>query len=109
MVKVKIKKKDNRIYYFEITGHANAEEYGKDIVCSAISVLGQTCIIGLVEVVKIPLDYSIEPGYLACAIPENLNANKAREVDLIVNTMYLGMINVHHSYSDFMEIEELEV
>lgn len=109
MVKVKIKKKDNRIYYFEITGHANAEEYGKDIVCSAISVLGQTCIIGLVEVAKIPLNYSIEPGHLTCAIPKNLKPNKAREVDLIVNTMYLGMINVHHSYSDFMEIEELEV
>ena len=109
MVKIKIKKKNNRIYYFEIKGHANAAEYGEDIVCSAISVLGQTCIIGLMEVANIPIQHRIEPGYLTCEIPKDLTAAKAREADIIVNTMYLGMKSVQHSYSEFMEINELEV
>ncbi len=109
MVKVKIKKKNNRIYYFEIKGHANAAEYGEDIVCSAISVLGQTCIIGLMEVADIPIKHRIEPGHLTCEIPEDHTVAKAREADIIVNTMYLGMKSVQHSYSEFMEINELEV
>ncbi|NBG88944.1 ribosomal-processing cysteine protease Prp [Isachenkonia alkalipeptolytica] len=109
MVKVKIKKNNERIYYFEITGHANAAKYGEDIVCSAISVLGQTCIIGLIEVANIDINYRIETGFLTCEIPSNLSATKAREVDIIVNTMYLGMKSVQHSYSEFMEINELEV
>ncbi len=109
MVKINIKKKNNRIYYFEIKGHANAAEYGEDIVCSAISVLGQTCIIGLTEVAAIPVKHQIEPGHLTCEIPMGLTVAKAREADIIVNTMYLGMKSVQHSYSEFMEINELEV
>ena len=106
---MKIKKKNNRIHYFEIKGHANASEYGEDIVCSAISVLGQTCIIGLMEVAFISVKHRIEPGHLTCEIPNDLTAAKAREADIIVNTMYLGMKSVQHSYSEFMEINVLEV
>lgn len=109
MVKVKFFKKNKRIYYFEIKGHANAGKYGEDIVCSAISVLGQTCIIGLLEVVNIPIKQRIEPGYLTCEIPNDLEEAKAREADIIVNTMYLGMKSIQDSYSKFMVIKELEV
>ena len=109
MVKVIFKKKKQKIYFFEIKGHANAAEHGEDIVCSAISVLGQTCIIGLLEIAKVDINYRIEAGYLICEISENLTAVEARETDIIVNTMYLGMKSVQHSYSEFMEIDELEV
>lgn len=109
MVKIKIKKRNQKIYYFEIKGHANAGEYGEDIVCAGISVLGQTCIIGLMEVVGIDINYRIETGYLTCELPKNLTESKAREADIILDTMYLGIKSVQHSYSEFMEIAELEV
>ena len=109
MVTVTIKRRKERIYYFEIKGHANAAAYGEDIVCSAVSVLGQTCIIGLLEVANIKINHKIESGFLKCELPIKLSPAKAKEADIIINTMYLGMKSVQNSYSEFMEINELEV
>ena len=39
MIKVKILKKENQIYAFELSGHAEYDEHGKDIICSAVSML----------------------------------------------------------------------
>lgn len=39
MIKIKIIKKDLEIKKIEILGHANYDERGKDIVCSAVSTL----------------------------------------------------------------------
>lgn len=47
-----LKEKDN-ILSFKIKGHASFAENGKDIVCSAISVLSQTTLASLLEIVKI--------------------------------------------------------
>ncbi len=109
MVKVKFEKKNNRITFFEIEGHAEAGEHGEDIVCSAISVLGQTAIIGLIEIAKINPEYVIESGYLSCKVPKDLSKEEWKLVQPIIDTIYLGFINVQRSYSEFVEIEELEV
>ena len=38
-----INKKDE-IVGFEIRGHANYDEYGKDLVCSAVTILAYSCV-----------------------------------------------------------------
>lgn len=37
MIKIKINKDGNYINYIKITGHANYDDYGKDIVCASVS------------------------------------------------------------------------
>ena len=37
MIKVTVKKKDNYIVDLKISGHANSDEYGKDLVCAGVS------------------------------------------------------------------------
>jgi uncharacterized protein YsxB (DUF464 family) len=37
MIKVKVKKNNNKIEYISITGHAMYDDFGKDIVCSSVS------------------------------------------------------------------------
>ena len=39
MIRIEVKKQNSDIIGFEVKGHAGSDEYGKDIVCAAISVL----------------------------------------------------------------------
>ena len=44
MIKVKIKKVNDKIYELVIKGHANYDEAGKDIVCAAVSKMAITTV-----------------------------------------------------------------
>ena len=48
MIKVKIQKEGNIIKKINITGHANYAEYGKDIVCAAVSATVLTTVNGII-------------------------------------------------------------
>lgn len=39
MIRVVIGRKDDHIRSFKVSGHAGYDDYGKDIICSAISML----------------------------------------------------------------------
>ena len=44
MIFVTILNQDNKVKGFEITGHANYDEHGSDIVCSAVTILAYSCV-----------------------------------------------------------------
>ncbi len=44
MIKIKIQKSDNCIKKIIITGHANYDEHGKDIVCASVSSIAITSV-----------------------------------------------------------------
>ena len=50
MIKIKVKKESNVIKNITITGHANYAEYGKDIVCAAVSATVLTTLNGIIAI-----------------------------------------------------------
>ena len=50
MIKIKVSKKSNEITKIVITGHANYAEYGKDIVCAAVSATVLTTLNGIIAI-----------------------------------------------------------
>ena len=48
MIKIKVEYDNNFISKIVITGHANYDDYGKDIVCSAVSASVLTTINGII-------------------------------------------------------------
>ncbi len=50
MIKVTVEKEKNRVKKITIAGHANYEEYGKDIVCSSVSSIVITTVNGIIEI-----------------------------------------------------------
>ena len=71
MIRVKFQSKEDNIISFTIKGHAMecrdailaGEAY--DMICNSVSVLSQSAIIGLDEVLKLNVNYEIRDGYLA--------------------------------------------
>ena len=108
MISVTIVKSNHKIVTIEATGHSGYAESGKDIVCSAISVLLESLINGLTEVVKISPQYIIdeEIPHLSVTIPSSLDAKKDEQAQILMQTTYLGIKNVANGYSKFIKIKE---
>ncbi len=75
MIKVSIQKSNNNIIGFVINNHALPDErdfhndaalVGEafDMICNSVSVLSQSVIIGLDEVLKLNCTYEMKDGYL---------------------------------------------
>lgn len=71
MIEIRIKSKNENIMSFRINNHAligreailAGDAY--DMVCNSVSVLSQSVVIGLDEVLKLNVNYEIRDGYLA--------------------------------------------
>lgn len=84
MIKITIFKKSDISLGFKIEGHAlSREEIDKtigdayDLICNSVSVLSQSTLIGMEEVLKLPVKYDINDGYLSL----NLLDLKKEEID----------------------------
>jgi uncharacterized protein len=83
MIKIRILKKDDLRLGFKIEGHAlskaEIEKSGNayDLICNSVSVLSQSTLIGMEEVLKLKIKYEINDGFLHI----NLSNLKEQEIE----------------------------
>ena len=83
MIKIKIYEKENLRLGFKIEGHAlskaEIEKSGDayDLICNSVSVLSQSALIGMEEVLKLKIKYTINDGFLHI----NLSNLKNQEIE----------------------------
>ena len=82
-----------------VTGHSGYADPGKDIVCSAISVLVQNLIVSIEELTEDKMEYTLEAGSAAIKY-EGLSEN----ADLFRRSLLLGITGVAESYPDNVNI-----
>ncbi|GAF36033.1 ribosomal-processing cysteine protease Prp [Lentilactobacillus farraginis] len=107
MIKATIHHYKGHVAGFTITGHADAGEYGQDIVCSAVSVLSITTVNGLQEVVGLDVDVDSDEkngGYLSVEIPVTTNSTKQLQSDAVLKTFENGMADIATSYSQYIKL-----
>lgn len=92
----------------EISGHAGYDEYGKDIVCAAISALAQTMALGLEKVVGIKVKIKKKDGYFLLKVPKGLSAEKADKTNIIMETFILGIEDISESYPSNIQVDVIE-
>ena len=84
MVRIEIlRDQDNNIKGYTIKGHANWDESGKDIVCSAISALGYTGIGALLNLAG-GCDYSADDGLMKCIIKDDISLEHKKSAEIIL-------------------------
>jgi len=110
MITVEIfRDKNKNITRFSVKGHANAGKYGNDIVCASISILSQTTVLALHELLDLEINYEMEDGWLYCELPPNIDRCLREKANIILNTMVLGVSGTIQLYSEFIEIIDKEV
>jgi uncharacterized protein YsxB (DUF464 family) len=67
MIKINVLKSDNRISKITIKGHAMYDDFGKDIVCSAVSATVITTINGILSLSK-SIDYIEKDGLITISV-----------------------------------------
>ena len=101
MIKVLISAKDNNIKQINIKGHADYDDYGKDIVCSSVSSITITTVNAILMFDKNYISYNEKKDNFEIVINENND---------ITNKLIRNMINLltelSQDYPKNIKIEE---
>ena len=101
MIKVLISVKDNNIKQINIKGHADYDDYGKDIVCSSVSSITITTVNAILMFDKNYISYNEKKDNFEIIINEN---------NEVTNKLIQNMINLltelSQDYPKNIKIEE---
>ncbi len=87
-----------KIVAFSVEGHTGFAKHGSDIVCAAVSVLAQTAVLGLTQVLGAAASVRQEDGFLACRLLAEMKPEDRRGADLILETMLAGLKDISGQY-----------
>ncbi|MBO5578458.1 MAG: ribosomal-processing cysteine protease Prp [Bacilli bacterium] len=102
MIKIVIKRdvSSQKIISIEVKGHANSAEYGKDLVCAAVS----TVMTGGMNALKDKeYDFKLEEGHIyvkALDIPSDYDS-------VVLKTMEVQLMTIEESNHKYVQIENL--
>ncbi len=100
MIRVKTEKENGFYKKIAILGHAMYDNYGKDIVCSAVSSIVTTTINGILSIDKDALTYQVTKQGLTIIVCKQ---------DKITETLICNMISLlkelEENYKDNIEIK----
>lgn len=111
MTNITFFKSGDRILRMICEGHTGFGESGEDIVCSALSSIVQTGALGMLMVACANVDVVRDDklAYLEIVVPQNMDASKAHDVQVIFATMLCGVSDLYSEYSDFINLEVRDV
>jgi uncharacterized protein YsxB (DUF464 family) len=100
MIHINANRKDGKIVYLSVEGHANFDEEGKDIVCSAVSAIS----VGGLNALENPDKFNIkvEKGFV-----EVSQKSVASEHDYqVLETMLIQLKSVEETNSKYVRVVE---
>ena len=105
MTKVVFNRKNGKIIRFVISGHTGKAEYGKDVLCAAISSVAQNALVGITEILNIePKILKIDDGYLEFEISKQDADNES--VQLLLETCLKSLKEIVKNEKKFVKLEE---
>ncbi|MDO5027306.1 MAG: ribosomal-processing cysteine protease Prp [Tissierellia bacterium] len=112
MIKVTLKTREKKLLGFQVTGHAGYDDYGKDIVCAAVSVLTFNAINSLEEIIKLKkeIKYTIKDNFIELDIyPEKFHEQNMHDTQLILRSFEMGVISILREYQEMIGLYYKEV
>ncbi|MCM3165018.1 MULTISPECIES: ribosomal-processing cysteine protease Prp [Bacillaceae] len=107
MINAKIyRSNEGLITAFILSGHAEFDEYGKDIVCAGASAVTFGAVNAVLSLTNIEpqIDQGGEGGYLKVEIPENLDASTSDKVQLLLEGMVVSLQTIEREYGQYISV-----
>ncbi len=114
MVTVTMLRQNGHTVGFTSAGHAGYGEAGEDVVCSAVSAITQTCVLGLTNVIglrpgkRLALEIGEETG-ITCILSGDTDEEQQQKAELLFSTMEEGLRSIKASYRGAIKIRHREV
>ena len=110
MIRVKVKRdRHNNPILVEIRGHALFAPQGSDIVCAAVSVLAQTIVYAMEDLLGLYPPVKIKKGFFRVSRPILLEPTKKDSFFLLFETMLVGLREIARSYPRYISLQENKV
>ncbi|MCL6456488.1 MAG: ribosomal-processing cysteine protease Prp [Gorillibacterium sp.] len=106
MIRVLIErsKADDVILSFQVEGHANYANLGKDIVCAGVSTVTVGTVNAIEKLTGVVMDSRMKNGFLRSRIPTDLLHVKREQVQLLLESMVVMLLNIEESYGEFIAV-----
>ncbi|GKV65723.1 MULTISPECIES: ribosomal-processing cysteine protease Prp [Sporosarcina] len=104
MIHIRIAKEPSgRISSFEMDGHADFAEHGKDLVCAGASAVSFGAVNAIAELTEtVPeIEQGADGGYLRVAFPVT---DRDAEVQLIVKAMIVSLQTIEVDYAEYIQL-----
>lgn len=106
MTRVKIFRKNGEYLGYDADDHAGYDEYGKDVVCAAVSVLTINTANSVETLTDSEVESSEEDGHLKCRFPKGLSSDGK----ILMDSLVLGLQSIEETYGkSFLKVEIEEV
>lgn len=108
MIRVEIRRKPDRsIVGFKLTGHADYDVAGQDIVCAGVTAVT----FGTVNSIEALLNLDLQPqtprrGYLEVSVPEQSDEGVFSKLQLLLESMVHMLMGIQSSYGKYVKIRE---
>jgi len=108
MIRVTVKRKDDKIQSIELSGHAESGPYGYDLVCAGVSAVSIGAVNAVMELSEIDLkvEQGGKGGYLMIAFPELLCNIEMEKAQLLFEGMLVSLISIENEYGEFIRIND---
>lgn len=100
MIRLSVVFKGDSIVGFELKGHSGYAEYGKDIVCSAVSALAVTAVNSIDELTDAVVKAETRDGYMKAELISVEN----RDAQLLLKSMVCGIKEISEQYPEHVVI-----
>jgi len=107
MINAKIyRSNDGLITSFTLSGHAEFDEYGSDIVCAGASAVTFGAVNAVLSLTKIEpqIDQGGEGGYLHVKLPNNLDESTSDKVQLLLEGMLVSLQTIEREYGQYISV-----
>lgn len=89
---------------FSINGHAGFDDYGKDIICAAVSAISQTAILGLNSLSTVKFKKQISNGNMSVEVVKSGLNDDYIKLKAILDTMVLGLKDIAKDYPNNVKV-----
>ena len=100
MIKVKVEKKGANYDKVSILGHAMYDDYGKYIVCSAVSSIVTTTVNGLLSLNRESINYLVSNKGMVITVLSN-----DRTTQVLIHNMISLLKELESNYKDNVEVK----
>ena len=101
MISVKITFKNEDVISLLIQGHANQNDYGKDIVCAGVSTIVYGSINAIDKILtKDCVNFELKEGYTFLEVTKN-----SQELQTMLNMMIIQLKTLEESYPEYIKIK----
>jgi uncharacterized protein YsxB (DUF464 family) len=107
MILVNIRRRSDRtICGFTVTGHAEYDVPGKDIVCSGVSAVTIGTVNAVEALLQLDLVPIVEKGYLSVEVSETIDSITFQKSQLLLEAMIVMLEGIEKSYRQYITMKE---